>query len=102
MTTSANRQIARAAGTVAAAMLIGQLAGLLRSMVVAAAFPADELGAFFSANRVSETLFNLIAGGALGSAFIPTFTGLLAREARDAAWRLAAGSRSPCWRWRRR
>lgn len=90
-TTSANRQIARAAGTVAAAMLIGQLAGLLRSMIVAGAFPADELGAFFSANRVSETLFNLVAGGALGSAFIPTFAGLLARDAHAAAWRLAAG-----------
>ncbi len=90
-TSSANRQIARAAGTVAVAMLVGQAAGLARSMIVAAAFPADELGAFFSANRVSETLFNLIAGGALGSAFIPTFTGLLAKEARDSAWRLAAG-----------
>jgi len=88
---SANRQIARAAGTVALAMLIGQVAGLLRSMLVANAFPADQLGAFFSANRVSETLFNLIAGGALGSAFIPTFTGFLAKDEQGAAWRLAAG-----------
>ncbi|MDO9302020.1 MAG: murein biosynthesis integral membrane protein MurJ, partial [Anaerolineales bacterium] len=31
-----------------------------------------------------------VAGGALGSAFIPTFTGLLARDEKDSAWRLAA------------
>jgi putative peptidoglycan lipid II flippase len=43
-----------------------------------------------AANRVSETLFLLVAGGALGSAFIPTFTGLLAHDKRDAAWRLAS------------
>ncbi|MFZ5922852.1 MAG: murein biosynthesis integral membrane protein MurJ [Chloroflexota bacterium] len=88
---SANRQIARAAGTVMAAILLGQLAGLLRGIVVARAFPADLLDAFLVANRVSETLFNLIAGGALGSAFIPTFTGFLAKNDRDSAWRLASG-----------
>ena len=32
----------------------------------------------------------LLAGGALGSAFIPTFTGLLARREEDSAWRLAS------------
>ncbi len=89
--TSANRQIARAAGTVMAAILLGQLAGLLRGIVVARAFPTDLLDAFLIANRVSETLFNLIAGGALGSAFIPTFTGFLAKNDRDSAWRLASG-----------
>jgi putative peptidoglycan lipid II flippase len=32
-----------------------------------------------------------VAGGALGSAFIPTFTGFLTREDRPGAWRLASG-----------
>ncbi|HEX9840172.1 MAG TPA: murein biosynthesis integral membrane protein MurJ [Anaerolineales bacterium] len=92
MTTSnANRQIARAAGTVMLALLFGQLAGLVRSILVAGTFGASpELDAFTAANRVSETLFLLIAGGALGSAFIPTFTGLLARAEKDSAWRLAS------------
>ena len=53
--------------------------GLIRGILVARAFPASELDAFFAANRVSETLFMLIAAGALGSAFIPTFTGMLAQ-----------------------
>ena len=88
---SANRQIARAAGTVMFAILFGQIAGLIRGILVARAFGASpELDAFFAANRVSETLFLLIAGGALGSAFIPTFTGLLAQDKKDSAWRLAS------------
>jgi putative peptidoglycan lipid II flippase len=88
---NANQQIARAAGTVMFAILFGQIAGLIRGVLVARAFGASpELDAFFAANRVSETLFLLIAGGALGSAFIPTFTGLLARDDKDSAWRLAS------------
>ncbi len=88
---NANRQIARAAGTVMFAILLGQIAGLIRGIIVARAFGASpELDAFFAANRVSETLFLLVAGGALGSAFIPTFTGLLAKDEKDVAWRLAS------------
>ncbi|MDO8753812.1 MAG: murein biosynthesis integral membrane protein MurJ, partial [Anaerolineales bacterium] len=89
--TNANRQIARAAGTVMIAIVLGQITGLARSIIVAGAFGASpELDAFTAANRVSETLFLLVAGGALGSAFIPTFTGLLAKNERDSAWRLAS------------
>src|SRR6185503_13141916 len=72
------------------AILFGQLMGLIRGILVASAFPAVELDAFSAANRVSETLFNLIAAGALGSAFLPTFTGLLVRNDRTSAWKLAS------------
>ncbi len=90
-TQNASRQIARAAGTVALAIVLGQIAGLVRGILVARAFGASpELDAFFAANRVSETLFLLVAGGALGSAFIPIFTGLLATNESERAWRLAA------------
>ncbi|MBL8079651.1 MAG: murein biosynthesis integral membrane protein MurJ [Anaerolineales bacterium] len=88
---NANTQIARAAGTIMFAIVLGQIAGLVRGIIVARAFGASpELDAFFAANRVSETLFLLVAGGALGSAFIPTFTGLLAKDEKDSAWRLAS------------
>lgn len=86
-----NRQIARAAGTVMFAILFGQLAGLARGVIVARIFGASiTLDAFYAANRVSETLFLLVAGGALGSAFIPTFTALLAKDDNHSAWRLAS------------
>lgn len=88
---NANKQIARATGTVMIAIFLGQITGLLRGVIVARTFGASpELDAFFAANRVSETLFLLVAGGALGSAFIPTFTGLLARDEKKSAWRLAS------------
>ena len=90
VSSSASRQIARAAGTVMFAMVFGQLAGLARSMLIARSFPAIEQDAFFAANRVSETLFTLLAAGALGSAFIPTFTGLLAKDKKTEAWKLAS------------
>lgn len=88
---SANRQIARAASLVTVALVISSLTGLLRQILVARAFgTSDAMGAFIAANRISETLFSLVAGGALGSAFIPTFISLLAKEKRQDAWRLAS------------
>jgi len=72
------------------AILFGQLMGLVRSILVASAFPAAELDAFSAANRVSETLFTLIAAGALGSAFLPMFTSLLVKNDRASAWKLAS------------
>jgi putative peptidoglycan lipid II flippase len=89
--TSANRQIARAAGTVMAALILGNLIGLIRQILVAGAFGTRaNMEAFNAANRVSETLFYLIAGGALASAFIPVFTGLLTQDRRQGAWKLAS------------
>jgi putative peptidoglycan lipid II flippase len=88
---SAVRQIARAAGTVMAAIVLSNLVGLLRWILVSRAFGTlPEIEAFNPANRVSETLFNLVAGGALASAFIPNFTGLLAHGDRPGAWKLAS------------
>jgi putative peptidoglycan lipid II flippase len=88
---SANRQIARAAGSVMVAIILGQLTSLARQILVADAFGTGmEMEAFNAANRVSETLFTLVAGGALASAFIPSLTGLLAQEKRIQAWRMAS------------
>lgn len=88
---SVNRQIAKAATTVMFAIILSSLVGLIRQVLVANAFGAgSELDAFNSANRVSETLFNLIAGGALSSAFLPTFTAFLTRNDQKGAWQLAS------------
>jgi len=67
------------------------LVGLLAKTLTARYFGTGiESSAFFAANRFSEILFNLVAGGALGSAFIPVFTGLLAKNEKKKAWRLAS------------
>ncbi len=74
------------------ALVLGQLFGLVRTILIAGAFDAGTvLDPFIAANRVSETLFNLVAGGALSSAFIPVFTGFLVKDDRKSAWKLASG-----------
>ena len=89
---SATRQIARAAGTVMIAFIISNIIGLLRGVLIYRTFGTGvELDSFNASNRVTEVLYNLIAGGALGSAFIPTFTGFLTRKDRQGAWKLASG-----------
>jgi len=86
-----NRQIARAAGTVMAAFIFSNLIGLLRGIIVTNAFGTGaDVDAFNAASRVTELLFNLVAGGALSSAFIPTFAGYLVKGDRQGAWRLAS------------
>jgi len=74
-----------------AAIVISQVAGLAAKMLITHAFGTGwEIDAFYAANRFCEILFNLMAGGALGSAFIPTFTGFLTRNDRHGAWKLAS------------
>jgi putative peptidoglycan lipid II flippase len=89
---TSNQKIARAAGSIMIAFIISNLVGVARGIVITDAFgtPA-QLDSFNAANRIVELLFNLVAGGALGSAFIPTFTGFLTRGDQKGGWRLASG-----------
>jgi putative peptidoglycan lipid II flippase len=48
------------------------------------------MDAFNTANIFPDLLFNLLAGGALASAFVPTFTAFLARDDHPSAWKLAS------------
>ncbi len=88
---TANRQIARATGTIMAAMIFSQLIGLFSKSLIAQTFGTSlQYDAYVAANRLTEILYNLVAGGALSSAFLPVFIGLLAKEQRPAAWKLAS------------
>lgn len=88
---SANRQIARAAGTVIVAFTLSNLIGLVRQILISRAFGTDQaIDAFYAASTYPDLIFSLVAGGALSSAFIPTFTGFLAKEDRASAWKLAS------------
>jgi len=89
-------------------------------MIIGARFGTSaQLDAYQAAFRVPDLLFQLIAGGALVSAFLPVFTGCLTRRDLKGAWQvfsavtnlvlilltaLAAvmalprpGSYAPCW-----
>jgi putative peptidoglycan lipid II flippase len=88
------RQVARAAGLISFLFAISRLLGLLREMVIGAQFgTGPELDAYLAAFRLPDMIFYLVAGGALGSAFIPIFTADLARSTDRrhlTAWRLAS------------
>ena len=84
-------RIARAATLVMALFILSRLLGLGRQVVIGAQFgTSGELDAYLAANRITETVFLIVAGGALGSAFIPTFADHLAQEDHAGAWELAS------------
>ncbi len=88
---SSNRQIARAAGTIMFAFVLSNLVGLVRQILISNAFGTDQaIDAFYAASTYPDLIFSLVAGGALSSAFIPTFTGFLAKDDRASAWKLAS------------
>lgn len=70
---------------------LSSLMGLVSQILITRAFGTGaEIDAYYAGNRLTELLFNLMAGGALASAFVPTFTGYLAKDQPSRAWRLAS------------
>jgi putative peptidoglycan lipid II flippase len=70
---------------------IAKMISLAQTFIIASVFGVgDEWDAFVTANRIPEQIVLLIGGGALSYAFIPIFSGFLARQDRDGAWRLAS------------
>ena len=83
-------QVLRAAGIVSAALLLSRILGLVREMVVRSSLGVTtvEATAFEIAKVIPESIFYIIAGGAIGSAFIPTFAAYFTRDDETGAWRL--------------
>lgn len=77
---------------VAAGYMLSRVLGLLREIILTSQFgTSTELGAFRATFPIIDMVYLVIAGGALGSAFIPVFAGLIAEKKAEAAWRLASG-----------
>jgi putative peptidoglycan lipid II flippase len=84
------RSVARAAAIVGAAYILSNLAGFLARLIINARFGTGaEQDAFRAAFIIPDLLFNLLAGGALASAFIPTYVARLSHDQQAHAWRLA-------------
>ncbi len=83
--------VTRAAALVMGAFAVSRLLGLVRQIVFSLYFgTGPEMDAYVAALRIPDMLFLVIAGGALGSAFIPVFTTRLTHEDHVGAWRLAS------------
>ena len=82
--------VMRAAGLVGVAVLLSRIVGLVREIVIRAnlgitTLPAE---AYEIAARFPEAIFLIIAGGAIGSAFIPTFAAYFEQDDSAGGWRL--------------
>ncbi len=88
---SLGRAVARNTVIVMAAFVFSRLLGLVRDIVIAHVFgTGNGLGAYVAAFRVPDTIFLLVIGGVVGSAFIPVFSAMR-QQGRDAAsWRLTS------------
>ena len=85
-----NRQIIHKALIVLVGFLASGLLGLLRIAVVGAQFGTGGANdTFAAAQQLPETVFALVAGGALGSSFIPVFARLREQDQAQ-AWRMAS------------
>ncbi|MBK8985472.1 MAG: murein biosynthesis integral membrane protein MurJ [Chloroflexi bacterium] len=83
-------QVLRAAGLMSVAVLLSRVIGLLRDMVTLNYLGTEtlEATAYAVASRFPEAIFLIVAGGAIGSAFIPTFAAYFVRDDEPGAWRL--------------
>ncbi|TMG70965.1 MAG: murein biosynthesis integral membrane protein MurJ [Chloroflexi bacterium] len=83
--------VARASVIMIATLVASRVLGWLRLSVVGATFGGTtDLDAFIAAFRIPDAIFGLLVAGALAAAFIPVFTGYLAKEREEEAWRVAS------------
>lgn len=83
------RGIASATMVVMFFFVLSRITGLAREMIIGMQFGTSaELDAYLAAFRLPDLLFQLVAGGALGSAFIPTFATYWVAEDEQGAWLL--------------
>lgn len=82
--------VVRSAGIVSGAVLLSRLTGLAREVAFAAFFGSGvAYDAYIVAFRIPNLTRDLLAEGALSSAFVSTFSKTLAREGKQAAFQLS-------------
>ena len=85
------RAIAMAGLVVVAGVVLSRLLGWVRTSVFLSEYGTSaELDAFWAAFRIPDTLFQLVAAGAVGSALVPVASALLAKGEEQRARRVVA------------
>jgi putative peptidoglycan lipid II flippase len=89
------RALAQASLVVLIGFVASRILGLVRNAVLLSYYgnigdPSGQghLDAFLSAIAIPDLVFQVLAGGAVGSAFIPVFKSYLSRGEDDQAWRM--------------
>lgn len=71
--------------------VLSRVTGLLREVALSAQFGTSaDLGAYRSAFKITDFLYMIIIGGALGSSLIPVFIHVWERDGAERAWRLSS------------
>jgi putative peptidoglycan lipid II flippase len=85
------RRLAQSSLVVLTGFLASRLLGLVRNIVIAAHFgTGTDYSAYVAAMAIPDTVFQVLVGGAVGSAFIPVFQRYLAHDQEQEAWRLTS------------
>src|ERR671928_294774 len=85
------RKLATASLIVMVGFVASRLLGLVRAVVLAQQFGTGrEYEAFIAALTIPDLVFQVLAGGAVGAAFIPGFKGYFAQDDDEGAWRLTS------------
>lgn len=91
MTGTNGKKMAKAAGFLMLATLAARVLGLLRDIIIYSRFGTSYItDAYIAAFSIPDLIYLLLVGGALSSAFIPVFSGFLARREDDEAWKAAS------------
>jgi putative peptidoglycan lipid II flippase len=87
----AGRRLAANTAIVGGAFVLSRLLGLAREAVIAGQFGTSaQYDTYLRAFSIPDTLFLIIIGGAVGSAFIPVFTRFMSRDQETEAWHLTS------------
>src|ERR671933_2951449 len=85
------RRLAQAALVVMTGFLLSRILGVVRNMVISAHFgTGPEYGAYVAAIALPDLVFQILVGGAVGSAFIPVFKRYHALGRDAEAWHLTS------------
>lgn len=79
-----------AAAVIIATVLLSRILGFVRLRLLATFFLPEELGIYLAAFRLPDTLFEIIAMGAVSAAFIPVFTHYLVKKSTNEAFLMAS------------
>jgi peptidoglycan biosynthesis protein MviN/MurJ (putative lipid II flippase) len=84
------QQIARSATLVSIGNVLSRVMGLARESAIADIFGASgAVSAYTAASQVPLTLYEMLVGGMVSSALVPTLSGYATQERRDELWRVA-------------
>jgi putative peptidoglycan lipid II flippase len=88
---TSSRALARAGLIVSGAFLISRILGWVRVVVIVnGGLSTMDTDSFFSAFRLPDLIFQLVAAGALSSAVIPVISSLLATHQTARAWKVVS------------